>query len=274
MSFSKINSNIVKTLNDVNLDYIFISKGLFIAKKTIVYIKKKYPELKIIYFSNDNINLTHNTSISVRNYLKYIDLIVTMKIPSYRLSYKNVLYIDKSYSPVHHFPVDIEKKFDILFIGTYEKERYLSLLYISNKGLNVTVFGNDWNHVKSTSNLNIKYHSVIGKDYREYISSSYITLCFLRKKNKDTQTSRSFEIPACGGFILAERSGEHEMIFNENENAVFFSNNDELYKKCLYYLKFKTKNSKLRKNSLSHIRCYKNTYLAKLDYIFQYLNDI
>lgn len=272
-SFKNINRSIFSSLSNGNFDILFISKGLYIGSNLITSIKKNYPSLKIVYFSNDNINLKHNTSISVRNYLKYVDLIVTMNIPSYKLNYSNVLYINKSYSPIHHFPVYLKKKYDILFIGTYEKDRYLSLLYITKLGLKVTVFGNDWDHIKSTKNLTIMYKSVVGKEYRECISSARITLCFLRKKNRDTQTSRSFEIPACGGFMIAERTIEHEKLFKENKNVELFSSNDELYRKCLHYLNHFKAHPVNPHKGLTKFQDYKNTYSAKLNLIFKYLYD-
>jgi len=47
---------------------------------------------------------------------------------------------------------------------------------------------------------------------------------------------KSFEIAACGGFLLAERSAGHEARFVEGEEAVFFTGFEECAEKIRRYL--------------------------------------
>jgi spore maturation protein CgeB len=75
-----------------------------------------------------------------------------------------------------------------------------------------------------------------GKDYREAVWRSKINLSFITHSNQDEFVHKSFEIAACGGFLLAERSAGHEARFVEGEEAVFFTGFEECAEKIARYL--------------------------------------
>jgi spore maturation protein CgeB len=128
---------------------------------------------------------------------------------------------------------------DITFIGSFESDRYYQLMQLARQGLKIRVWGNGWSHCKRTvDTLIIEKKPLYDQAYQKAIMASKINLCFLRKINRDLHTSRSFEIPACGGFMLAERTEEHLNFFLDGKEAVFFENKNtnDLYHKCIYYL--------------------------------------
>jgi hypothetical protein len=79
-----------------------------------------------------------------------------------------------------------------------------------------------------------------GAAYREAIWRSRINLAFVTHSNRDQVAHKSFEIAACGGFLLAERTPEHLACFREEEEAVFFSDFEECRAKIDRYLNDET----------------------------------
>jgi spore maturation protein CgeB len=54
--------------------------------------------------------------------------------------------------------------------------------------------------------------------------------------NRDVYTRRCFEIPGLGKLLLCERTSEMQELFKEDQEAVFFSNKQELLKKIEWLL--------------------------------------
>jgi spore maturation protein CgeB len=54
--------------------------------------------------------------------------------------------------------------------------------------------------------------------------------------NYNQTASRSFEIPACGTFLLAVRTPQHLAAYAEGREAEFFGDHAELVRKARYYL--------------------------------------
>ena len=242
------NKRMKEMVDGNNYDIVWIDKGLTIAPETLKYIKQKLPNTKIISYSPDNMTLRHNQSQQYLQCIPLYDYIITNK--SYilddmrKLGAKNIQFVNNSYEENFHHPYPLTEKEkkelggDVGFVGMWEKERCKSILYLAQHGVKVKVFGNKaWNKYKGYSpNLEIVGHLLKGENYSKSLQAFRISLCFLRKMNYDQQTTRSVEIPACGGFMLAERTKEHLAMFEEGKEAAFFSSNEELLQKCLYYL--------------------------------------
>lgn len=254
---NKVNKGICKKIDSHKYDIIWIDKGVTINPETLMYIKEKSPNTKIISYSPDNMALRHNQSQQYLECIPLYDYIITNK--SYiiedmkRLGAKNVTFVNNSYSEDFHKSYELtdEERYelggDVGFIGAWEEERCKSILYLVDHGVKVKVFGDaKWNkYANYSSKLTIMGRSLMNEDYCKSLRAFRISLCFLRKMNFDKQTTRSVEIPACGGFMIAERTDEHLSLFEENKEAVYFSTNEELLEKCLFYLKNEEIRSKI-----------------------------
>lgn len=240
-----INHRLIKKVAEFKPDLVFVVKGVTIRPSTLCNIKAA--GAKLVSWSNDDMYGWHNRSWYYTKGLAFYDLVVTQKsyncrtneLPS--LGAKHILFQNKAFDPVMHYPVencyDCRYAFDVVFVGTYEKERLEKLLFLAENGIKVHIFG--WaKSMPETFHSNLLFHNkhLYGKDYACVHSCSKISLNFLRKLSRDLQTSRSVEIPACKGFMLAERTNEHLQLFKEGSEAEFFASNAEMLKKIRYYL--------------------------------------
>ncbi len=242
------NKDILSKIRNSSYDIVFVVKGNHIFPSTLSKIKKNYPNLKLINWSLDDMFAKHNRSFFYTLNLKKYDLVVSTKsynldeceLPS--LGAKKILFQNNSFYQFDYIKTIKRNKiykYDVCFIGTAEKQRFDSMNYLARNGIKVTIFGSGWEKRQFSEfhpNLTINAQNLDGKDYFEAIASSKISLCFLRKINRDRQTLRTVEIPSVGGFLLAEYSEEHASMFEDCHEASFFRTDDELFEKVNYYL--------------------------------------
>ena len=61
-------------------------------------------------------------------------------------------------------------------------------------------------------------------EVRTLTAGAAVNLCLVRRANRDGHVMRSFEIPACGGFMIAEDTVEHRDVFGpEGECVLYFT---------------------------------------------------
>lgn len=244
---TNINQKIIDEIKKEKYDIVWIDKGNIIYPKTLSMIKEMQPQCIIVhYMIDDFMNPYHASKQIIKDIPLYDYYIVNRKKNIEELKErgcKNPIFTYMSYESKFHFPRTLSKEdriklnSDVSFIGTYEKDRAESILYLAKRGVKVRIWGNGWKKFKNKNpNLIIENHGLYNEDFCKAIKCSKINLAFLRKKSRDLHTTRSFEIPACGGFMLAERTEEHQDLYVEDKEAVFFSTNEELFEKCLYYL--------------------------------------
>jgi spore maturation protein CgeB len=158
---------------------------------------------------------------------------------------RDVIKIQTAYEPTIHFAPpagwsDKDRDRGVSFIGTSYDDRpaFLTRLW-KDYGLPVVISGDRvWKERLSVEAASALYTNseLYLKDYREGIWRSKINLSFLTHSNQDEFVHKSFEIAACQGFLLAERSEGHLARFREDEEAVFFSDFEECVMKIKRYL--------------------------------------
>jgi spore maturation protein CgeB len=94
--------------------------------------------------------------------------------------------------------------------------------------------------------------------YAVAIAESRVALGFVREICPDEHTTRTFEIPAIGGFMLADRTKEHLEFFEEGREAEFFGSDEEYLDKLKYYLNNEVARDRIAR--AGHERCTRSGY--------------
>jgi spore maturation protein CgeB len=242
-----LNQKLPEVAQEFMPDLIWIEKVLTLFPASYLKLRKILPKAKMVFYSEDDIFMRHNRSVYLHRSLPLFDLVFTTKprnleeLP--QLGAKRVFCIYQAYDRDLHQPIILssedrrEWSADVSFVGTFECDRAEQMMDLAKQGIKIKVWGNDWQKWKSNHpNLQIQYRPALNQDFIKVICGSKINLNFLRQANRDRHTSRSLEIPACGGFMLTERTEEHQDLFVEGKEAEYFDSTSELLEKIHYYL--------------------------------------
>jgi spore maturation protein CgeB len=267
----KINQQLLKIVEQHRPNIIWVDKGLIISKATLLEVKKISPKSKLVHYNPDDPFGSYGKS-GWRIFLKGLPYYDVHFVPRkenmieyqrYRATNVYFLIPTRGFDPNIHYPRNIDSIMksrwggDVGFIGSFEKERASYILALAKSGFKIKVWSSFGPWPKHP-NIIYENQGVYGEKYTNALSSFKIVLAFLRKKNRDKHTSRSIEIPACGAFMLAERTSEHLALFEEGKEAEFFDSTEELIDKARFYLK----HDKLRTQiaSAGRERCIKSGY--------------
>lgn len=249
LDLERINTALQRRVRDLQPDLVWIDKGLAITAASLRSMRRLRPGIQLVHYNPDDPFGGFGIA-GWRTFLKAIrdyDLHFVPRrenVAEYeRLGAREVVQLIPAwgYDREVHRPVAIDAEArerygaDIGFVGSFEPERARDLLAVANAGLNVRVVG-PWPAAFLGPGLLHTPQGAFGADYAKAVCSLKIALGFLRKRNRDQHTSRSVEIPACGAFMLAERSEEHRMLLTEGQEAEFFSSAEELIDKARFYL--------------------------------------
>jgi hypothetical protein len=228
-------------------DLVWVDKGLSIAGATLDRLRARLRGARLVAYSPDDMLNPIYQSPRYREAIDRYDLHVTTK--SYNvaelreLGARDVFFVDNAFDPATHRPVAVSAadaaRFaaEVGFVGGFEPARAELMLRLAAAGIPVTVRGPDWRRFGKSHPLLRIFDTYVGDaDYARVLCATRINLGFLRKENRDLQTTRSIEIPACRAFMLAERTDEHRRLFQEGREAEFFGGFEELLAKCRHYL--------------------------------------
>ncbi len=246
-------------------DLIYIDMGLCLKPNTVKKLKLTTPNL--VHYTSEFFGFRTYT---YRHFFESIDLydchVITndLVIPDLeKRGAAKILKTEFSFDTNLHKPQSLTKeehekyKADAVFIGHWEPETELKIAALREAGIKAKVWGPGWSRAKSLNDRKL-ISPIFGEEYVKALAGAKICLGFLSKWNFNTSASRTFEIPACDGFLLAERTEEHLSYFEEDKEAVFFETVPELVEKAKYFLDNEEKRLKIK--DAGHKRCLNSGY--------------
>jgi hypothetical protein len=245
-------------------DVIWVDGGFLLSKDAILQIKNNF-KCKVIHYTPDSLSAPGKSNWCMSNAIAAYDYVITTKEQDLKIyekyQAKRIIYSLQGYDRNIHRPVVLstEDKLnfncDVSFVGQYMKDRAATMEYlINNLNIKLAIYGTGWNHALVPKKLKQLFHGpAVGDDYAKVIAGSKITLGFLNNEVQDTFTTRTFEIPACRGFLLAERTAMHQKLLKEGIEAEYFSTPSELLKKVAYYLADQDERERISKNGYQRV---------------------
>lgn len=258
---TQVNHDLIQRAADwKSFDLIWVEKAQYI-KETTIEALRDITRTPIVHFTPDiAIRVTGTPHSKIfHDAISAYDALVTTKdfeVPLYRkLGASRVLFMEKAVSHRRFFPrTDVPGEFRsrIGLIAHFEQHYLDTVRKIAVSGLPVKVRGPGWDAPHRRFNPWYRAFNgggpIRGEGYALSLSGMEIGLGLLMKLGPEVVTARSLEVPACGTFLLAERTHKHQELFEEGKDAEFFSSVEELVDKARFYLEHATARQRIARS--------------------------
>jgi spore maturation protein CgeB len=246
LKYREFNRDLISMAAKFKPEVMLATKGSFISPEALIEMKRCSGPLLVNYATDDPFN--RNTSgrhivDAIPHYDVYICTKRAIMEDVRRAGCSTVIFVPFGYEPSMYYPEQplpneehARFRSDVAFIGGADADRYpfFEALADAIPGLDLHLYGGYWDRHPRLK----KYHRgfATGRDYRLVIAGTKIAPCLVRRANRDGHVMRTFEVPACGGFMLHERTLELPEFYQEDKEVACFGSAQELAEKTQYYL--------------------------------------
>lgn len=266
---------------------IIVQKGLYISKDDVRVLRGA--DRWVCNVNHDDFFSANrnNWSWIQRKAIPEYDFIFTTRevnIAEVRPLNPRVEFFPFAYYPRIHHPVAIppdEKsrwQCEVVFVGTYEKPRAAMLEHLVQiTNVDLVIHGAQWEKLPRTSPLRccVRSKDLRFDDLAKAMGGALVALGFLRKENRDDYTQRTFEVPACAGVFLAERTERHMKYYRDGIEAEFFDPDSptDLCEKVARLLQNSDYREQMRKAGHKAVLRGHHTYRDRLERLIQVFEE-
>ncbi|MEM4259546.1 MAG: glycosyltransferase, partial [Candidatus Pacearchaeota archaeon] len=247
-----MNKNFLRIVEKEKPDYIFL--WLIYEEfcpETLIKIRQVSPKTKIINFFGDD-------DTQFETFTRYFSLLIDYLLcfPQKRKKdyqkekIKNVFFTRMVNTNVFK-PLNVNKKYDITFVGTPKSDRAELLYYLKKKGIKIRIFGAGWERYPEFKEAYLG--RLNNEDFIKVINQSKINLCLSKNYlNKLHVKGRIFNVSACKSFALLEYFKDYYKFFSKDE-IVMFKDKEDLLNKIRYYLKNEEEREKIAERAYKKV---------------------
>jgi spore maturation protein CgeB len=246
------NLSVLDAAKSLKPDLLIAFKGVMVQAATIRALREQ--GIRCYQYYPDNSVFAH-AHFDPRTLEEYDCCFFTKKFSigdaNAQLALRDARYLAHGYDPELHRPLSLSAEDElcygsevgVLAVHTARKEAFLHQLLQLKSDLPLKIWGAGWD-LRCRSQLVRRFvegRPLIGQSYAKAICAAKVNLALLSERatgssEDDQTTTRSFEIPACGGFMLHPRTSDILELYQEGTEIECFASTADALEKIEYYL--------------------------------------
>ncbi len=301
----RINRSILEAASEFGPDMVWAEKQEYVRRETLEALRTS--GARLVHFTPDPYFSLHwKRTPLMDEAMAGFDVLIYCKAyeeAQYAALGRPLVYMPLGYCDEVHRPLpssDPKWACAVGFLGGWEPRRERMLRALVAAGADLKFWGGAWDFL-SDGRWTLRRHLILRQlagadsfaihrdpmlaeahrgdevyddDYARALTSARIGLGFLRTVCDDQHTTRSFEIPACGSMLLADRTEEHQSFFAEGREADYFSSPEELVDKVRFYTANEEARACIAAAGLARCRTGRYAYIHRLDDALKALDQI
>ena len=256
-------------LEGLTPDLVWVNGGELMGPLALTWIRKVFQCPIVLYNNDDPTGFRDRGCFSSLNAsMHFFDLCVLCRpetaLEALAMGAGKVLRVLMSYDEMTHRPAYAATAAGtgpepvVSFIGTLiaGERRDDFLVELLQAGLPLRLIGNSWQRSRHWPLLRQIHQGpgISGTAYAQALGSAAVTLGLLSHGNRDLITTRSLEAPACGALFCAERTSEHQLLYEQGQEALFWSSTAECIELCQQLLDQPQRGEAIRQAALQQVR--------------------
>ena len=253
------NKEILRAVDELDAKFLLTVKGNNIKSETLKALASRgvstvnyYPDFRFSYDDVDQATFPlYSTFVTTKSF--QVHTLEKM------IGKDKVQFLHHGYCSDVHYPppqrlLDEDKVPDVLYVGTYTayKEKLFSAVKQACPEVRFHIYGNGWKQSTRSEILqsSLANRPVYGLNYAQLANSAKINIAIHMGAAdesgwQDLVSTRTFELPACKGFMLHIDNAEIRQLYDVGQEIDVFTTAEDLSEKIRFYLQNESKRTQM-----------------------------